>query len=181
MLLHPVLSSLGCQLFVDIDDLHVAQGHWRIFRSLVLSFHLYESLASLFRKFILLSWTLFLYRSEKVEYQVSVEGVDSVIDKVSRLDIDAEIHPKLEPTTLQQSTIGAIECKCGVPLCICEAPTAKTDPVPMQVCFFYNGFRFLIPYVKVIYLIHYVTDKTFFHIHIPIESKTKENRCYSKE
>ncbi|PNT32936.1 hypothetical protein POPTR_006G217100v4 [Populus trichocarpa] len=71
-------------------------------------------------------------RSEKVEYQVSVEGVDSVIDKVSRLDIDAEIHPKLEPTTLQQSTIGAIECKCGVPLCICEAPTAKTDPVPMQ-------------------------------------------------
>ncbi|KAH8504678.1 hypothetical protein H0E87_012059 [Populus deltoides] len=71
-------------------------------------------------------------RSEKVESQVSVDGVDSVIDKVSRLDIDAEIHPKLEPTTLQQSTVGAIECKCGVPLCICEAPTAKTDPVPMQ-------------------------------------------------
>ncbi|KAL3586718.1 hypothetical protein D5086_013585 [Populus alba] len=84
MLLHPVLSSLRCQL------------------------------------------------SEKVESQVSVEGVDSVIDKVSRVDIDAEIHPKLEPAIMQQSTVGAIECTCGMPLCICEAPTAKTDPVPMQ-------------------------------------------------
>jgi hypothetical protein len=28
-----------------------------------------------------------------------------------------------------------------MPLCICEAPAAKTDPVPMQVWFFYNDFR----------------------------------------
>ncbi|KAJ6330425.1 hypothetical protein OIU76_009099 [Salix suchowensis] len=71
-------------------------------------------------------------RSKKFESQVSVEGADSVTDKVSRLDIDVEKHPKLEPTTLQQSTLGDIECKCGMPLCICEAPTTKTDPVPMQ-------------------------------------------------
>jgi hypothetical protein len=25
-----------------------------------------------------------------------------------------------------------------MPLCICEAPAAKTDPVPKQVWFFYN-------------------------------------------
>uniref|UniRef100_A0A6N2MPT5 FYVE-type domain-containing protein n=1 Tax=Salix viminalis TaxID=40686 RepID=A0A6N2MPT5_SALVM len=67
-------------------------------------------------------------RSKKFESQVSVEGADSVTDKVSRLDIDAEKHPKLEPTTLQQSTLGDIECKCGMPLCICVAPTTKTDP-----------------------------------------------------
>ncbi|KAJ6995419.1 hypothetical protein NC653_018017 [Populus alba x Populus x berolinensis] len=68
----------------------------------------------------------------KLNPKFSVEGVDSVIDKVSRVDIDAEIHPKLEPAIMQQSTVGAIECTCGMPLCICEAPTAKTDPVPMQ-------------------------------------------------
>ncbi|XP_011002822.1 PREDICTED: hepatocyte growth factor-regulated tyrosine kinase substrate-like [Populus euphratica] len=65
-------------------------------------------------------------RSEKVD------GVDSITDKVSRLDIDTEKHPKPEPTTQNQSAAGVIECKCGMPLCICEAPAAKTDPVPMQ-------------------------------------------------
>ncbi|CAK7352698.1 unnamed protein product [Dovyalis caffra] len=62
----------------------------------------------------------------------SNEGVDSVTDKLSRLDIDAEKHPKPDPTTQHQSATGVIECKCGMPLCICEAPETKTDPVPMQ-------------------------------------------------
>jgi len=78
---------------------------------------------------------LFGHRSDKVD------GVDSITDKVSRLDIDTEKHPKPEPTTQNQSAAGVIECKCGMPLCICEAPAAKTDPVPMQVWFFYNDFR----------------------------------------
>ncbi|XP_043811259.1 hepatocyte growth factor-regulated tyrosine kinase substrate isoform X2 [Manihot esculenta] len=65
--------------------------------------------------------------------QASSYGVNSVADKVSRLDIDTETDSKIEAATQNNSAAGVIECKCGMPLCICEAPAPTIDAPPLQM------------------------------------------------
>ncbi|KAJ8750848.1 hypothetical protein K2173_016029 [Erythroxylum novogranatense] len=72
-------------------------------------------------------------RSGIVGPQSSSDGVDVITDEVSRLDIGTEVHARAE-TTVQHNPSSAlvIECKCGMPLCICEAPVTTADPPPPQ-------------------------------------------------
>nr|KAJ0208229.1 hypothetical protein LSAT_V11C500239370 [Lactuca sativa] len=57
----------------------------------------------------------------------SVNGVNSVTDSVSRLDIST-------PSNSNTNQSAAVDCKCGMPLCICEVPS-NDDVAPMQARF----------------------------------------------
>ncbi|CAH1433428.1 unnamed protein product [Lactuca virosa] len=54
----------------------------------------------------------------------SVNGVNSVTDSVSRLDIST-------PSNSNTNQSAAVDCKCGMPLCICEVPS-NDDVAPVQ-------------------------------------------------
>ncbi|KAI3491968.1 hypothetical protein L1887_43605 [Cichorium endivia] len=61
-----------------------------------------------------------------------VNGVNSVTDLVSRVDISTPSNSN----TVQSGGLGAPDCKCGMPLCICEVPSnddvAPVQPKPFQ-------------------------------------------------
>lgn len=76
---------------------------------------------------------MFWYRSGKDDQQASLDGIDRVTDIVSKLDIDADVDSKAGPTAEHHSVLVISECKCGMPLCICEAPAPSTDALPLQV------------------------------------------------
>lgn len=77
-------------------------------------------------------WHSFWHRSGKDDPQASLNGIGRVTDKVSKLDIDADVDLKDGPTAEHQSVSVIPECKCGMPLCICEA-APSTDALPLQV------------------------------------------------
>ncbi|XP_044464345.1 myotubularin-related protein 3-like isoform X1 [Mangifera indica] len=68
--------------------------------------------------------------------QTSPDGVNPVTDTFSRLDIGADVDEKMETVVEHRPVSGVVECKCGMPLCICKAPapTLSTDarPLPMK-------------------------------------------------
>ncbi|OMO67084.1 hypothetical protein CCACVL1_20811 [Corchorus capsularis] len=67
--------------------------------------------------------------SGKADPQPSLGGVDSVTDEVSRLDIGS----KAEATTVHLPVANIPDCKCGMPLCICESPAPTTEAPPLQI------------------------------------------------
>ncbi|CAL1390101.1 unnamed protein product [Linum trigynum] len=71
-------------------------------------------------------------RSGAGNHQATSDSVNSITDQVSRLDVGAEVEPIKNPSAQYQSHATVIDCKCGMPLCICEAPTATTETVPPQ-------------------------------------------------
>ncbi|RXH74865.1 hypothetical protein DVH24_029586 [Malus domestica] len=71
-------------------------------------------------------------RTTKGDGQASSDGIDDVTASVSRLDIDADVDPKAEPTVQCQPVSAISDCKCGMPLCICEAPAPSVDAAPLQ-------------------------------------------------
>ncbi|XP_022850820.1 ankyrin repeat and SOCS box protein 9-like isoform X2 [Olea europaea var. sylvestris] len=72
-------------------------------------------------------------RSKKDDMPASSNGVNAATDSVSRLDINVVEDTKSEPTAEKLPVPGILECKCGMPLCICEAPAPPTDSVTLQV------------------------------------------------
>ncbi|XP_061361614.1 uncharacterized protein LOC133305411 isoform X2 [Gastrolobium bilobum] len=64
--------------------------------------------------------------------QASSDGVNSVTDTISKLDIDANVDSQTIPTAGNKLVSGIKECKCGMPLCICEAPTPSSAVIPQQ-------------------------------------------------
>ncbi|GAV80707.1 FYVE domain-containing protein/Ank_2 domain-containing protein [Cephalotus follicularis] len=72
-------------------------------------------------------------RSGKEYPQASLDGVNYVTDTVSRLDIVADLDSKTEPAAEHHPVSRVPECKCGMPLCICEAPAPSMDALPMQM------------------------------------------------
>ncbi|XP_059451953.1 uncharacterized protein LOC132182662 isoform X1 [Corylus avellana] len=71
-------------------------------------------------------------RSGKVDPQASLYGVDCATDRVSKLDIGTDINLEAGPTAEHDSVSIISECKCGMPLCICEAPSPSTHALPLQ-------------------------------------------------
>lgn len=71
-------------------------------------------------------------RSVNTDSQASSNGVDHVTSQVSKLDIVAETGLNPEHTTEGEIATG-VECKCGMPLCICKAPEPSISPLPVQV------------------------------------------------
>ncbi|XP_031382039.1 uncharacterized protein LOC116196452 [Punica granatum] len=59
-------------------------------------------------------------------------GEDQVSASVSRLDINADKDSKAEPLPDHHPVPGVPECKCRMPLCICEAPSPSTDGLAQQ-------------------------------------------------
>ncbi|KAL3523233.1 hypothetical protein ACH5RR_016067 [Cinchona calisaya] len=59
-------------------------------------------------------------------------GTTVVTDSISRLDINPVAEMETESPVKQKFVQGVLECKCGMPLCICEAPAASKDAVPSQ-------------------------------------------------
>ncbi|KAK6147528.1 hypothetical protein DH2020_018440 [Rehmannia glutinosa] len=53
--------------------------------------------------------------------------VNAITDSISRLDISAVSDTKPEVSTEKSPFPGISECKCGMPLCICEAPAPPKD------------------------------------------------------
>ncbi|KAL2534432.1 Ankyrin repeat family protein [Abeliophyllum distichum] len=72
-------------------------------------------------------------RSKKDDTPASSNGVNAIADSVSRLDINVVADTKSGPTAEKLPVPGILECKCGMPLCICEAPAPPTDSVTLQV------------------------------------------------
>ncbi|XP_027331607.1 uncharacterized protein LOC113846994 isoform X2 [Abrus precatorius] len=67
-------------------------------------------------------------RSGKDVPQASSDGANSVTDTISKLDIEEKTIPAAENKLVP----GVKECKCGMPLCICEAPAPSSDALPQQ-------------------------------------------------
>ncbi|KAJ4827740.1 hypothetical protein Tsubulata_047061 [Turnera subulata] len=70
-------------------------------------------------------------RSENSGAQASADGVSAATDEVSRLDIG--VDSKTEPASQAKPAAVVVECKCGMPLCICEAPVSTTDAPAPQI------------------------------------------------
>ncbi|MBA0584982.1 hypothetical protein Gorai_015775, partial [Gossypium raimondii] len=71
--------------------------------------------------------------SAKADPQPPLGGVGSATDEVARLNINADVGAQTEATAKQQPVVSIPECKCGMPLCICESPAPKTDAVPLTM------------------------------------------------
>ncbi|XP_022750032.1 uncharacterized protein LOC111299222 isoform X2 [Durio zibethinus] len=71
--------------------------------------------------------------SAKADPQHSLGGVDSVTDEVFRLNISAVMVSKTEATAEHQPFSSIPDCKCGMPLCICESPAPTTDALPLKM------------------------------------------------
>ncbi|KAL5572267.1 hypothetical protein UlMin_021864 [Ulmus minor] len=75
-------------------------------------------------------------RSGKGNARTSTNGVESVTNTVSQLNIGNDAQIEAEPTASNKPSVAVPECKCGMPLCICEAAAAATAPsvdaLPMQ-------------------------------------------------
>ncbi|KAF7836856.1 vacuolar protein sorting-associated protein 27 isoform X1 [Senna tora] len=69
-------------------------------------------------------------RSGKEVPQASADGINSLTNTISKLDIDANVCSK--STTAENIPVSDLECKCGMPLCICEAPAPSSDALPQQ-------------------------------------------------
>ncbi|CAA3009419.1 hepatocyte growth factor-regulated tyrosine kinase substrate-like isoform X2 [Olea europaea var. sylvestris] len=72
-------------------------------------------------------------RSKKDDTPAFSNGVNAVTDSVSRLDMNVVAVTKSESTAEKLPVPGILECKCGMPLCICEAPAPRMDSVSLQV------------------------------------------------
>ncbi|XP_022756389.1 hepatocyte growth factor-regulated tyrosine kinase substrate-like [Durio zibethinus] len=71
--------------------------------------------------------------STKANPQPSLDGVDYVTDEVSRLSINAVMGSKTEATADHWPVASTPDCKCGMPLCICESPAPTTDALPLKM------------------------------------------------
>lgn len=83
------------------------------------------------------------HRSQEVPH-ASSDGVNNITDTISKLDIDGNVDSKTLPSADNNPVSGIKECKCGMPLCICEAPAPSSDALPQQVIiwFFFSGTFF---------------------------------------
>ncbi|KAI3443493.1 hypothetical protein Pfo_000158 [Paulownia fortunei] len=61
-----------------------------------------------------------------------VPEVNAVTDSISRLDISTVSDTKAEISAEKSPFPGISECKCGMPLCICEAPAPPKDSMTPQ-------------------------------------------------
>lgn len=64
--------------------------------------------------------------------QASLDSAAYVTEGVSRLDIGQHVNLTAEPTAEDHPVLSISECKCGMPLCICEAPVITRDAFPLQ-------------------------------------------------
>lgn len=83
--------------------------------------------------YIIFLMNLFGCRSAKADPQPPLGGVGSATNEIARLNINADAVSQTEATAKQQPVVSIPECKCGMPLCICESPALKTDAVPLMV------------------------------------------------
>lgn len=67
-------------------------------------------------------------RSDKGDGPASLKGANLNSDTVPKLDINSIANSNINQIT----ELSITECKCGMPLCICEAPAPKSDAVNLQ-------------------------------------------------
>ncbi|KAI9075729.1 hypothetical protein K1719_042345 [Acacia pycnantha] len=67
----------------------------------------------------------------KHDPQASLDGTNNITNAISKLYIDA-VNSKTAQTADSKAAVGIKECKCGMPLCICEAPPAPSSDAPPQ-------------------------------------------------
>ena len=61
----------------------------------------------------------------------SAGSISGAADSFSGLSLGKEDAPSPTENSTAQSAAPVIDCKCGMPLCICEAP--KPEPAPVKV------------------------------------------------
>ncbi|KAJ4756194.1 hypothetical protein LUZ62_042033 [Rhynchospora pubera] len=59
------------------------------------------------------------------------EGIIPATDGISKLTLHEDKSSSHAPTSENNTATTVTDCKCGMPLCICEAP--KAAPIPIQV------------------------------------------------
>ncbi|XP_059292267.1 uncharacterized protein LOC132045717 isoform X2 [Lycium ferocissimum] len=62
----------------------------------------------------------------------SANEVNSLKDSFSALDVGAVADIKTKDTVKQTLPLGITECKCGMPLCICQVTATQTTSVALQ-------------------------------------------------
>ncbi|XP_054793945.1 vacuolar protein sorting-associated protein 27 isoform X2 [Prosopis cineraria] len=70
--------------------------------------------------------------SGKHDPQLSSDGTNNITNVISKLDIDADVNSKTASRAESKVALDIKECKCGMPLCICEAPAPSSDALPQQ-------------------------------------------------
>lgn len=80
------------------------------------------------------------YRSREVSQPPSSTVADQVADTVSQLNLDGNVNSEPKPAVVHQPSLDISDCKCGMPLCICETPvqSMEAEAVPSQVLIFSN-------------------------------------------
>lgn len=102
------------------------------------------------KKYLCVTVDFILHRSAIGDVQASSDGTDSITASVSTLDIGGDADSKTKPTMQSQPASAVLECKCGMPLCICEAPAPSVDAAPIQVHIQY--FLFFLDVCKAPYM-----------------------------
>ena len=108
------------------------------FPLLVFSFSFFCKNIAIFytRPILFRNYTLHIlrgHRSGKDVPQGSSGRANSVTDTISKLDINANVDSKSIATAENNLVSDIKECKCGMPLCICEAPAPSSDAPSQQV------------------------------------------------
>ncbi|KAH0665289.1 hypothetical protein KY290_027553 [Solanum tuberosum] len=62
----------------------------------------------------------------------SASEVNALKDSFSALDVGAVADIKTEDTVKQTPTVGITDCKCGMPLCICQVSATPTTSMASQ-------------------------------------------------
>ncbi|XP_022147653.1 vacuolar protein sorting-associated protein 27 isoform X2 [Momordica charantia] len=83
-------------------------------------------------------------QSRDVGQSPSLAVVDQVADTVSQLNLDADVNSESKPAVEHQPVLGISDCKCGMPLCICETSIQpmETEAVPSQKKTTSTSFQF---------------------------------------
>ncbi|PIN13872.1 hypothetical protein CDL12_13504 [Handroanthus impetiginosus] len=71
-------------------------------------------------------------RLKKDGVQATPNAVNAVTDSISRLDVSTVSDAKPEVSGENSPFPSISECKCGMPLCICEAPASPKDSMTSQ-------------------------------------------------
>lgn len=89
--------------------------------------------------------TFYFFRSGRDGTQESSDSIAAAADKISRLSVNEDVDVQPQSTTTQP-ILEVPECRCGMPLCICKAPTP--EPTPLKVWNYYATSMFcLLPFV----------------------------------
>lgn len=124
--------------YISVDSLKRKLSAYIQHASFQFIYHLIELLITICNSFwghfrvLLLITNLILSRPIGDGVIASASEVNALKDSFSALDVSAVADIKTEDTVKQTPAVGITDCKCGMPLCICQVTAEPTTSIPSQ-------------------------------------------------